>query len=115
MMIDPSRSYWNGTGTHQALIDSLRALIPVSGSVPHVRRNRALERFRRASNVYYDIFNNGLCNRSREFYPVFRFGHSYYGWRRGGYWEHDRRFYERLEDTMDQIIMDAAHEQGVVI
>lgn len=103
--------YWDNNGQYQHLVDLLEAKIPVSGSVYDARRNPALERFRRACNVYYDIYNNGLCNRSRDFYPVFRFGHTQYGVQRGMYWEHTPQFYERVEHEMNHIIIDAAMEQ----
>lgn len=103
-------TYWNSSGRHEDLVEPLQKLIPWEGSVPEARFNPALERFRRASNVYYDVFNNGLGNRGREFFPVFRFRSGDYRLRNGDFQNH---FYQRLEEVMDQIILDAAQEQGL--
>ena len=53
-------SYWNGNGHRQEWADRLFAMIPAEGPV----KNGQLERFRKASNAYYDIFNNGGGNRA---------------------------------------------------
>ena len=66
-------TYWNNKGTFQEIADSLQRLIPAVGEVPEGKTtNKALERFRRAQNCYYDLYNNGLCNRAREFSTLFR-------------------------------------------
>ena len=66
-------TYWNNKGTFQEIADSLQRLIPAIGEVPEGKTtNKALERFRRAQNCYYDLYNNGLCNRAREFSTLFR-------------------------------------------
>jgi len=65
--------YWNNEGTYQSIADELQALIPAIGEVPDGKTtNKCLERFRKAMNCYYDLYNNGLCNRAREFSTVFR-------------------------------------------
>jgi hypothetical protein len=66
-------TYWNNKGTYQNIADALQGLIPALGEVPEGKTtNKALERFRRAQNCYYDLYNNGLCNRAREFSTLFR-------------------------------------------
>lgn len=66
-------TYWNNEGTYQTIAEALQELIPSSGEVPEGKTtNKALERFRRAQNCYYDLYNNGLCNRAREFSILFR-------------------------------------------
>jgi hypothetical protein len=66
-------TYWNEQGTHQAIAEALQGLIPAIGEVPDGKTtNKHLERFRRAQNCYYDLYNNGLCNRAREFSTLFR-------------------------------------------
>ncbi len=65
--------YWEGTGKYQKEYDRLQKLIPVEGEVPNHEQNRALETLRKAANCYYDLFNNGLCNRATEFRSVFGF------------------------------------------
>jgi len=99
--------YWNGNGAHQALYEKLNELIPAEGEVAEPRKNRALEKLRKAANCYYDLFNNGLGNRAAEFRQVFGFG--------GTSIAKTREFYsDRLERCMDEIILKAAHEQGLL-
>lgn len=108
-------TYWNNKGKHQVLVEFLNKLIPVEGSVDKPRStNKKLEKFRKASNCYYDLFNNGLDNRAQEFRQVFGFASS----------PHKRRsfrgasfapsFYDKVEERMDEIVMAAAKEQGYV-
>lgn len=117
-MNNPSiASYWNGNGKYQAAADALEKLIPGSGACENPRsKNKHLDKFRRASNCYYDLFNNGLCNRKYEFERMFGYlphkayhGHlTYpnYNW---------NREQERLNPLMDQIILDAAKEQNIAL
>lgn len=108
----PVTTYWEGNGVRQAVSKQLEALIPASGSVEHPRKNKALERFRKASNCYYDLYNNGLYNRMVEFRQVFRTAPSEYrSPRRLGTFTDD--LYSRVEIMMDNIIYDAAIEQGI--
>jgi hypothetical protein len=66
-------TYWEEKGTYQTQAEELQALLPYSGEVEKGKTtNKALERFRKAQNCYYDLYNNGLCNRAREFSTVFR-------------------------------------------
>ena len=106
-----SNTYWDHNGTFQHTADSLRTRIPSTGSVTRPRSDNAkLERYRRACNCYYDLYNNGLCNRSAEFRKVFDIRPSYYRTRPGKF---GSDLYERVEIVMDQIIMDAAKEQQI--
>ena len=66
-------TYWESKGLYQAEADALQKLLPPFGEVPDNKMaNKYLERFRKAVNCYYDLYNNGLCNRAREFSTVFR-------------------------------------------
>jgi hypothetical protein len=66
-------TYWNEQGTYQTIAEALQGLVPAIGEVPEGKTtNKALERFRRAQNCYYDLYNNGLGNRAREFSTLFR-------------------------------------------
>ena len=65
--------YWRNEGTYQDIAEALQGLIPAIGEVPEGETtNKHLERFRKAQNCYYDLYNNGLINRAREFSTVFR-------------------------------------------
>lgn len=100
-------TYWNGEGKHQVIADTLRSLIPTEGSVPHPRKNKALEKFRKASNCYYDLHNNGLMNRADEFRRVFGIQSSRFRCHRG----FDDDLYQKVEEKMDEIIEAAYEEQ----
>ena len=106
-------TYWNSKGKYQAAADALQHLVPDEGSVPNPRQNKALEKFRCATNCYYDLYNNGLCNRASQFARVFGFGASRYKetWR--GYGKFSDRLYVKTEEQMDAIIVAAASEQGL--
>ena len=66
-------TYWNEQGTYQTIAEALQGLVPAIGEVPEGKTtNKALERFRGAQNCYYDLYNNGLGNRAREFSTLFK-------------------------------------------
>lgn len=94
----------------------LWALIPIEGTVPlATTKNKALDRFRRASNCYHDLYNNGLCNRLSEFNRLFDVcakSPRYYCYTAsyGPAWRAE--FYALIETKMDAIVLAAALEQG---
>jgi hypothetical protein len=100
-------TYWNNKGKYEELCTKLDKLIPDEGEVADSKTNNCLEKYRRACNAYYDLFNNGLCNRADEFRTVFGFG---------GTWiaKTDFPYCEKLERKMDEIILLAGKEQGLV-
>jgi hypothetical protein len=100
------KTYWNNKGKYQALANKLDKLIPSEGSVSNPTKNKALEKYRRACNAYYDLFNNGLCNRATEFRKVFGFAGT--GIAKQGF-----PYCQELEDKMDEIILSATKEQGI--
>lgn len=104
-------TYWNETGRYQAAAKALDAMIPMTGSVDQPRKNKKLEKYRRAVNCYYDLYNNGLCNRRGEFARVIGVTPSHYRiWRSGDF---HPGFFSAVESAMDVIIRDAAVEQGL--
>ena len=56
---------WGIHKSYKELYDALWDKVPVMGEIKG-KNYKKLEKFRRASNVIYDIFNNGLMNRARE-------------------------------------------------
>jgi hypothetical protein len=113
-----SASYWNSKGKYQQFANKLNELIPVEGSVPNPRStNKALEYFRRASNAYYDIFNNGGMNRASEIRSILGVNLSMYRQTRytsGGmvYRTVDfDRIAPKVDAMMDTIVLAAAIEQ----
>lgn len=114
------KNYWNQSGTHQSLVQSLNQLVPSSGGVEKPWKNKSLERFRKASNAYYDIFNNGGWNRGKSISRFFgtdvtfrlrrsRQNRRYFDMDNG--WE---RIHASTEPKMDAIILEAAKEQGLL-
>ena len=106
--------YWNEQGTYQIIAEALQGLIPAIGEVPEGKTtNKALERFRRAQNCYYDLYNNGLINRAREFSTLFKIA--------GVSREVKRNFYsnflvssdteDAIDNKMDRFIIEAYVEQ----
>lgn len=100
--------YWNGKGKLQAVYDKLKKLIPQEGGCPDPKgRNAHLERLRVAANCYYDLYNNGLCNRriaAKQMFglvPVQAKGQKR-DWALAQY-----------DDLMDTFIQIAAEEQGL--
>lgn len=89
-----TKTYWSGKGKHEAKADLLQKLIPSSGEAAPP----ALNRFRSAVNCYYDLYNNGLCNRAAEFRAAFGFSGM-------------TATAERIEARMDELVLAAWAEQ----
>ena len=104
-----TNTYWNSNGKYQAVAMKLLDLIPSSGEVEQPRKNKALEKLRKGINCYYDLYNNGLCNRASEFYHVYKIPSSHYRIGRS----FDDNLYEEVEAKMDVLIENAAIEQGL--
>jgi len=105
---DDDKTYWNHNGKFQHLSKQLEKLIPDEGEVEKPYKNKALERFRKASNCYYDLYNNGLFNHARSFSRIFKVASSYYGSYRMGY---SKKLYYLVEQKMDEITQQAWEEQ----
>ena len=54
-MVALTNTYWNSNGKYNALAEQLQALIPAEGAVAQPRKNKKLEKFRKAVNCYYDL------------------------------------------------------------
>ena len=116
MTLITTPSFWNNNHPSQSLRDAVAKLVPSSGSVENPRKNRALEKFRKASNCYYDLFNNGLCNRSVEFRTVFDLNKSELMHKFRGGWDFKQDshpIWAILESKMNEIVLCAAQEQSV--
>ena len=122
-------TYWNHKGKYPEIQDALDKLVPDEGEVPNADKNPALEQFRVASNCYYDLYNNGLCNRSDEFEKVFGFEGPYHEYDSDvsddeddflSHSENNEAWWtqanvNRVEEATDRIILAAAKEQGIAI
>ena len=108
------KSSWGVNPGFKHLFDQLCEKLPLMGSVENPRStNKNLEKFRKAQNVIYDLFNNGLCNRRTEYrnmfgeVPIPGYGH-----------EIGKIRWSQVEDEVEAnftpIIIEAAKEQGLV-
>jgi hypothetical protein len=129
-MADPKiyeHTYWSHKGKHPLTQDALESLVPAEGEIPNAESNPALEQFRIAANCYYDLYNNGLCNLWEEFEEVFGFHGPYYEYEADED-DDDQRPYRdiekawwtvqnvnRVEDRVNEIIIQAAIEQGITV
>jgi len=106
-----TNTYWNHNGKYNTLAAQLQELIPAEGAVVNPRKNKKLEKFRKAVNCYYDLYNNGLINRASSFAKVFGIpARDYkYGLGRRGFMA---CLYIETEQVMDKIVYEAAVEQG---
>lgn len=103
-----NNSYWNSNGKYQHLVGELEKLIPVAGEVENQKQNPALERFRKYANAYYDLFNNGGGNRRQAVQSYFP------GAFRKANKCNYRGVYAITEPRMDEVILAAAREQGLI-
>ena len=107
-----ANTYWCSKGKHESLKNELQPLIPAADAVPNADANPALEKFRVASNCYYDLYNNGLCNRAAEFRKVFGFSALKLMTRHRGLGRAlTQKVIDRTEKRMDEIILAAHAEQ----
>ena len=114
-MFNPKKAEWGMTPETKELVEKLDMLIPLTGKV----KDKKLEKFRKAQNVVYDIFNNGLCNLGRQLrvlglckydlnLPYFYGG----GYEYPGNWD---QVNEVVEKAFTPIVMAAADEQGITL
>ena len=125
-MQDYKPAYWNDEGRYQDLYNELQEFMPTMGSVLDVEVERQirsklpsnspklgrkgkfyhLEALRLGVNQYYDLYNNGLCNRYHGFKKRFGVG-SYQAVNDIG----DAR--KNIDMVMDSLILSAAKEIGL--
>ena len=102
-------------GVHEGFktaVDRLNDLIPIDGKCEYSQsKNKNLEKFRKAQNAMYDLFNNGLGNKKNEFRNIFGFTYS-----KTYEWNKTQWFYveEIMETHFNPIIQNAIKEQGVI-
>ena len=101
----------------QSVYEKLDELVPFDGPVVNVNKNKKLEKFRKATNVVYDIFNNGLGNKGKSLKVLglkkYELPLEEY---RGGEllmranWE---RITEIVTPIYEKILLEAVKEQGI--
>ncbi len=110
-MVAITNTYWNSNGKYNSYAEQLQELIPIEGAVANPRKNKKLEKFRKAVNCYYDLYNNGLCNRASSFAKVFGIASRDYKYINS--WRFMDCLYVETEQVMDKIVLEAAIEQGI--
>lgn len=110
------KSEWGVNPGFKYLADQLNEMIPLQGACDNARStNKALDKFRRAQNVIYDLFNNGLGNRRGEYRRMF--GDVPLPGIRSQYYISKLRW-SQIEDEVEAnftpIILAAAKEQGLI-
>jgi len=104
---------WGVNSGFKHLADKLNDLLPFEGRCEKpMSSNKHLEKFRRAQNAAYDLFNNGLCNRIGLFNSVYGFAPTMSQTHHAmsttwSNWE------DMVEEILTPIILNAAKEQGV--
>ena len=119
MTFNPKNAEWGQTAETKTLVEKLDQLLPPQGPVTNPVKNKALEKFRKAQNVVYDIFNNGLMNRDKSLKVL---GLMKYDLALEYYSPSAECFYpanwDQIEDVVERaftpIVMAAALEQGVL-
>jgi hypothetical protein len=107
------KSLWNRNSPLSPIVDKIEALIPSSGSVDNPRKNRALEKFRKAANCYCDLYNNGLMNRASEFRTVFGIASTNYIIHTRLGRRYTEEMYAAIEIKMNEFIRAVVIEQGI--
>jgi len=121
-MWNPNNAVWGCTPKTSELADKLTSLdiFPSVGEVSNKKKYPSLEKFRKAQNVVYDIFNNGLGNRGRQLRVLGLKKHQLaleewcrYSGRliRESNWD---QINEIVEAAFTPIVLAAAQEQGIL-
>ena len=104
---------WGMNQGFSHLNNNLNDLLPLEGRCEFPNsKNKALDKFRRAQNAAYDLFNNGLGNQRALFKSIFGWSvgvrdTSYATKMQWSMWE------DRVEEVLTPIMLEAAKEQGV--
>ena len=104
---------WGVNEGFKHLQEKLDELLPMMGRCEFPNsKNKALDKFRRAQNAAYDLFNNGLINRRGQFNNIFGFAPTLNNvhYSNKDTWTH---WENMVEEVMTPIIQAAAKEQGV--
>ena len=104
---------WGVNEGFKHLQEKLDELLPMMGRCEFPNsKNKALDKFRRAQNAAYDLFNNGLGNQRALFKTIFGFAPTQSSVHHASNitwddWEN------AVEEVLTPIMQEAAKEQGV--
>jgi hypothetical protein len=107
-------TYWCERGKNQNLYNKLIKLIPFQGEVENPEKNKKLEKLRKASNLYHDLYNNGGWNYSGSDFSMV-FGFSVKRKFNSSLKSEFEQIVAKIEEKMDRIIEDAAKEQLITL
>ena len=110
-------SFWNNNHPLKNVADQLHTLVnekayPETGRISG-KANKALDKYRRACNAYYDIFNNGGCNRGPLIRTIFGIDSAYLK-REIRYHRWDELM-SKCDPILEILIKEAAEEQNIAI
>tara|TARA_Y100000385_G_C13063970_1_gene625803 strand:+ start:348 stop:731 length:384 start_codon:yes stop_codon:yes gene_type:complete len=119
---NPKNASWGCTTETKQLAEGLTSLStwPSAGEVEDKKNNPAMEKFRKAQNVVYDIFNNGLGNRAYQCRHALdgltkaELAFATYINGRFCYPANWDQIEEKVEEKFTPIVMAAAREQGLI-
>ena len=104
---------WGVNSGFERIREELNKLIPLEGKCEFSRsKNKNLDKFRRAQNAVYDLFNNGLCNKRGLFLQIFGWAPTQRDCNHAARMQWSR-WEDRVEEVLTPIIIAAALEQGV--
>ena len=113
----PTTSFWNSNTDLQTQVELLHNLVPGEGEVENPRKNRKLEKFRKACNVYQRLYNDGDCLNTSHLRNIFGLNITDYyvnRWSNGRFYkEIEDKMYHDIEPIMHQIVIDACVEQNI--
>ena len=102
-------TYWNQKGTFQDLANKLEKMVPIMGEC----EDKRVERFRKAVNAYYVIYNYGCCNIAST--KVSYYFPGVMGIIRSNYRRPDWEAVEEItEPIMDEIVEKVAKKVGLI-
>lgn len=107
-------TYWGSSRKYTELSRKLSALVPFEGECPSDKPK--LERFRKASNAYYNLYNNGLVSDFSRIFKVH--GSTLVPRSRFAPTPKDEvttPVIQQAEEVMDRIVIAAAKEAGLEI
>ena len=104
-----ANTYWKHNGKYHTLALALHKMLPVEGQIVDREKYPLLERFRIASNIYYDFHSNKLAYMRKEFRQIFSMNPDNLR-KLPNSTKYIPAVYSYIEATMDLIIVDAAHE-----
>jgi hypothetical protein len=104
-----TNTYWKHNGRYQNLAIALHKMLPAEGPITDCKSQPCLEKFRMASNIYYDFHSNKLAYMKKEFKSMFAVDPASLR-KVPNSTKYIPSVYSYIEASMDLIIVEAAFE-----